>query len=211
MSGSSSVAPASPPLVVGGNRYASWVAASALACNVAACSIAEEPKRLHTDRAAPATSGSVTIDPRQPLLPTYPCSRCHADRAPNPTMRALTEFHTQKILNHGTQGGWCYRCHTTDNIDKLHLADGTLVGFDEAYELCGSCHGDKLRDWKSNMHGLTTGYWNGERTQRSCPACHDPHSPHFPLMTPEHAPQRPRTVPTTEPHGAPQETHGEGH
>jgi len=185
----------------------------AAAFGLCACGM-DEPEHLHTKRPPPAPTGVITIDPRQPLLPTYPCSRCHADRTPDPAERRLTEFHTQKTLQHGTQKGWCYRCHTAENIDKLHLADGTLVGFDEAYELCGSCHGDKLRDWKAGMHGLTTGDWNGARLRRSCPACHDPHVPKFALMIPEHAPQLPRTVtekPRAEAHGAPQESHGEGH
>ncbi len=165
---------------------------------VGACGF-EEPERLHTTRPAPAASGSVAVDPRQPLLPTYPCSRCHADRTPDPSERRLTEFHTQKVLQHGTQKGWCYRCHTKEDIDKLHLLDGTLVSFDEAYELCGGCHGDKLRDWRAGIHGLTTGDWNGARVRRSCPACHDPHNPHFPLMTPERAP----TPPADRARGAP--------
>lgn len=107
--------------------------------------------------------------------------------------------------------GWCYQCHTKDDIDRLHLSDGTPVGFDEAYELCGSCHGDKLRDFRAGIHGLTTGDWNGERLRRSCPYCHDPHAPHFALMTPERAPARPRTAPAEPPAGAREESDGEGH
>ena len=168
---------------------------------LAACSMGDEPQRLHTTKPAPAASGSIAILPRQPMLPTYPCSRCHTGRPPNETQRVLTEFHTQKVLAHGTEGGWCYRCHTKDNIDQLHLPDDKLVSFNEAYELCGGCHGDKLRDWKANLHGLTTGYWLGDRQRRSCPACHDPHQPRFPQMTPEHAPALPRTV-TDSPHTA---------
>jgi len=164
----------------------------------AACGIGDEPQRLHTTHAPPAPSGSVTVDAREALLPTFPCSRCHQDRTPDPRERKLTQFHTQKILDHGTLGGWCYRCHTKDDIDHLHLSDATLVSFNEAYELCGSCHGDKLRDWKAGIHGLTTGYWLGDRTRRSCPACHDPHNPPFPLMTPEHPPVLPRTVSSPE-------------
>jgi formate-dependent nitrite reductase cytochrome c552 subunit len=167
-------------------------------CALVGCSLGDEPKRQTTSTPAPAPSGSVAVDARQPLLPTWPCSRCHDDRQPDTRERKLTEFHTQKVLDHGTLGGWCYRCHTKDNIDHLHLSDGTLVSFNEAYELCGSCHGDKLRDWKAGIHGLTTGYWLGERNRRSCPACHDPHSPHFPPMTPEHAPALPRTVSSSE-------------
>jgi hypothetical protein len=183
------------------------VLASQLALAAVACSVGDEPRRLHTSRPAPISSGTVTVEARQPLLPTFPCSRCHADRAPDPRERKLTEFHTQKILNHGTPGGWCYRCHTKDDIDRLHLADGTLVTFDQAFELCGSCHGDKLRDWKAGVHGLTTGYWLGARFRRSCPACHDPHDPRFPLMTPEHAPALPRTMPPPEAPELDEESH----
>jgi hypothetical protein len=168
--------------------------ASLFAGSIVACNMGDEPQRLHTTEPPPAPSGSVTVDARQPLLPTFPCSRCHVPGQANPQERQLTVFHTQKVLNHGTQTGWCYRCHSKDEVDKLHLADGTLVGFNEAYELCGSCHGDKLRDWKAGIHGLTTGYWLGNRQRRSCPACHDPHQPRFPLMTAEHAPALPRTV-----------------
>lgn len=168
----------------------------------------DEPKRLQTTHPAPTASGSVTVEARVPFLPTFPCSRCHQDRPPDPVERTLTQFHTQKVLHHGTLGGWCYRCHTKDDIDRLHLSDNTQVSFDEAYELCGSCHGDKLRDWKLGIHGLTTGYWLGDRTRRSCPACHDPHSPHFPLMTPERTPALPRTVSAPESAVGPEENHG---
>jgi len=171
-----------------------WLGALAA---LASCGVGDEPKKLHTTKPAPATSGSISIIARQPMLPTFPCSRCHAGRPPNEQERKLTEFHTQKVLAHGTEGGWCYRCHTKDNIDHLHLPDGKLVSFNEAYELCGGCHGDKLRDWKAGIHGLTTGFWSGDRERRSCPACHDPHAPKFPLMTPEHAPQQVRTAPRT--------------
>jgi hypothetical protein len=184
---------------------AAHVLATLAAVFAMGCSIGDEPKRLSTTHPAPVPSGGVTVDPREPLLPTFPCSRCHETRAPDARERRLTDFHTQKILNHGTLGGWCYRCHAKDNIDRLHLADGTLVRFDEAYELCGSCHGDKVRDWKAGIHGLTTGYWLGDRFRRSCPACHDPHSPRFAPMTPEHPPAWPRTMPLPE---AREESHG---
>ena len=176
---------------------------------LSACAM-DEPQHLHTTRPAPASSGAITIAPRTPLLATYPCSRCHDDLAPNPTERRLTEFHTQKTLQHGTQQGWCYRCHTKDKLDKLHLGDGTLVGYDEAFELCGSCHGDKLRDFRAGIHGLTTGYWSGDRVRRSCTACHDPHDPHFPAMIPERAPARPRNE-QAEAKEAHEDSHGDGH
>ena len=143
------------------------------------------------DTPAPATTLPVLVEARTPGLPTYPCTQCHADRPVNATERPLKEFHTRVDLVHGTVGGWCYRCHTKDNFDKLHLFDGTLVSFDEAYTLCGSCHGDKMRDWKDGIHGLTTGNWNGQRYKRSCTACHNPHKPKFGAMVPERPPARP--------------------
>lgn len=169
------------------------------------CGVGDEPQRLHTSLPPPQASGTVAVEPRQPLLPTFPCSRCHAARLPDTRERTLTEFHTQRIVHHGTLEGWCYRCHTKDNINRLHLADGTLVTFDRAFELCGSCHGDKFRDWKDGIHGLTTGYWLGDRVRRSCTACHDPHKPAFPPMTPERPPALPRTV---TPRQIPEERHG---
>jgi hypothetical protein len=183
----------------------------AIAFGAIACSMPEEPLHHHPSHGASAqASAAITVAPRTPLLPTYPCSRCHDSRAPDPRERKLVEFHTQRVLSHGDAKGWCYRCHTKDNIDKLHEPDGTLVSFDEAYLLCGSCHGDKLRDWRLGIHGLNTGYWNGPRLRHSCTFCHDPHSPRFAPMTPEHMPARPRTEPATGPE-PPEDTHGEGH
>ena len=180
-----------PPRLVG--SIAHVLVLAAFGC--VSCGMSEEPPHLHTSHPPPVASGSITIEERQQFLPMFPCSRCHATRTPNPEERVLKELHTQKVLEHGTQKGWCYRCHSIDDIDKLHLGDGTKVEFNKAYELCGSCHGDKLRDWEQGIHGLTTGFWLGDRLRRSCPNCHDPHSPKFPLMTPEHAPARPRTAP----------------
>jgi hypothetical protein len=174
------------------------------------CGIGDEPERQFTKHAAPTPSGSVSVIDRRPFLPAFPCSRCHDARTPNHQERTLVEFHSQKFLNHGTQEGWCYRCHTADDIDHLHLADGTKVGFNEAYKLCGSCHGEKYRDWKDGIHGLTTGFWLGDGERRSCPACHNPHLPRFPMMTPEHPPQLPRTVPN-ESHPGREDGNGEEH
>jgi len=178
----------------------------------AACNVSEEPLHHHPSQAASgAASAIITVAARTPALPTYPCSRCHAERTPDPRERKLVEFHTQKVLTHGEASGWCYRCHTKDDIDKLHEPDGTLVSFDEAHKLCGSCHGDRLRDWRNGIHGLNTGYWNGARLRHSCTFCHDPHNPKFASITPEHAPQRPRTVSDDSHEPSKEKSHGEGH
>jgi hypothetical protein len=148
----------------------------------------------HTAPFVPAAS-SVSIIPRQTLLPTYPCSDCHDKRTPNPQRRTLTEFHTARnALRHGDSERWCYQCHSIVDIDRLVIANGSLVTFDQGYLVCGSCHGDKLRDWKLQVHGATQGYWNGPKTRQSCPACHNPHEPRFPLLRPEAPPTPPQAV-----------------
>jgi uncharacterized CHY-type Zn-finger protein len=148
----------------------------------------------HSPRSLPVHENSppvVAIEPRQAWLPTYPCSSCHEDLEQRPQRRKLVEFHTvrNRELNHGDTEYWCYQCHSAKNIDRLVvIASGKLVTFDEAYLLCGSCHGDKLRDWKAAVHGKTMGNWKGEKLRRSCTGCHNPHKPKFSPLQPEEAP-----------------------
>jgi len=129
---------------------------------------------------------SVTVEPRTGLLPTYPCSRCHGGRAPNPERRKLEAFHVVRNtdFSHGEDAFWCYQCHSLDNIDRLRTATGALLTFDEAYRLCTSCHGDKLEAWVRGTHGLIVGNFRGAQRKKSCPACHDPHHPRFPRLKP---------------------------
>jgi hypothetical protein len=44
------------------------------------------------------------------------------------------------------------------------------------------------------VHGGTTGFWNGQKVRKSCPACHNPHGPRFPLLHPEAAPLPPKAA-----------------
>lgn len=123
----------------------------------------------------------IVIPPRTPQLATFPCvEQCHKDRLPDSTVRPLREFHSAKHIEHGDTTFWCNFCHNFDNLDTLHLLDGRTATFDESHRLCGECHGDKRRDWALGIHGLQTGYWNGEKTRRTCTACHDPHAPRRP-------------------------------
>jgi formate-dependent nitrite reductase cytochrome c552 subunit len=109
----------------------------------------------------------------------------------NKSKRTLKEEHAKIILSHGERKGWCFECHNPDDRDKLRLASGELVGFDESYKLCGQCHGPKLRDWKAGVHGRRTGEWNGEKEYYLCAHCHDPHSPRFKPLEPEPPPGKP--------------------
>jgi hypothetical protein len=144
----------------------------------------------------PATVQKVVIVPRIQELPEYPCSGCHAGRTPNPKRRRLTAFHVirNQDFQHGERAFWCYQCHSIQNIDMLRTAAGKLVSFNEAYRICLSCHGDKLHDFREGIHSRSTGFWDGERFRRSCPACHNPHNPQFAPMKPQKPPPPPRSL-----------------
>jgi len=125
----------------------------------------------------------------------FPCTRCH-DKPDdfNATPRHLVATHTDIQLAHGPREQWCYDCHNPSYRDKLRLAGGRLVSFETSYELCGQCHGEKLRDWRLGIHGRRTGCWNGEREYLLCVNCHNPHSPKFKPMHPRPRPKRPDEI-----------------
>ena len=138
----------------------------------------------------PDTAGTIHVA-KPPLDPeTWPCSQCHdkGGEKDNPKKRTLEE-HTQIVLKHGER--WCLDCHDFKDRDKLHLANGDLISFDESYKLCGQCHGPTYKDWRLGIHGKRTGYWNGPKRYMLCVSCHWPHEPHFKPLKPLPAPVRP--------------------
>jgi hypothetical protein len=126
----------------------------------------------------------------------FPCSDCHADMEVNPKRRQLTEEHVEisKNFNHASKQRWCLDCHNPDDRDKLRLANGDLVSFEESYNLCGQCHGTIFRDWKAGIHGKRTGEWNGRKEYRLCVHCHNPHSPRFKPIKPMPPPDNPLEI-----------------
>jgi hypothetical protein len=121
----------------------------------------------------------------------FPCSNCHAQMTVNRTRRALTDMHTEIVLKHDTEHRWCLDCHDAADRDRLHLASGELVPFEESYRICGQCHGEKYRDWRAGVHGRRSGQWNGHKTYLLCAHCHSPHQPHFQPLAPKPAPKPP--------------------
>jgi hypothetical protein len=111
------------------------------------------------------------------------------DRRP----RKLQGMHEEIVLKH-MPGGWCFDCHHPGNRDKLRLANGRLIGFEESYNLCGQCHGTILREWKAGLHGRRTGYWNGEKQYLLCVHCHWPHEPKFKQIKPLPPPVAPSDI-----------------
>ena len=98
----------------------------------------------------------------------FPCTDCHADMEVNLERRQLEEMHDDIELDHGPEDRWCFDCHNPDDRDSLRLANGTLIGFDESYRLCGQCHGTIFRDWREGIHGRREGYWNGAKSLSVC-------------------------------------------
>jgi len=121
----------------------------------------------------------------------FPCSACHAGMPVNRTRRELADMHTDIVLKHDEEHRWCLDCHDAANRDQLHLASGEPVSFDQSYQLCGQCHGEKLRDWRAGVHGRRTGDWNGHKKYLLCANCHNPHQPRFKAIEPKPAPKRP--------------------
>ncbi len=122
----------------------------------------------------------------------FPCTRCHDKPEDfNPVKRNLTLDHLNIKLVHGPREQWCYGCHNPTNRDTLRLAGGRAISFSESYELCGQCHGTKLRDWRLGIHGRRTGCWNGKRKYLLCVHCHSPHAPKFAPLAPLPRPKKP--------------------
>ena len=122
----------------------------------------------------------------------YPCTACHDPEDPeyDPEPRELG-MHDEIALQHGSADRWCFDCHNPEDRDKLRLANGTLIGFDESYKLCGQCHGTIYRDWRQGIHGRRVGYWDGRKAYLLCAHCHNPHAPRFQAMEPLPPPVRP--------------------
>jgi len=121
----------------------------------------------------------------------FPCSNCHSMMPVNRTRRELTAFHTDIVLRHDEDNRWCLDCHDAEDRDRLHLASGAPVSFEESYRLCGQCHGEKYRDWRAGVHGRRSGDWNGHKTYLLCAHCHNPHQPRFQPLEPMPAPVPP--------------------
>ncbi len=128
----------------------------------------------------------------------FPCSQCHADMEVNKKRRKLF-YHTNIKFTHAEKQRWCLDCHNPDDRDKLRLASGKLITFEESYYLCGQCHGTIFRDWKAGVHGKRTGMWNGKKEYRLCVHCHNPHQPRFKPLKPLPPPIKPGDIKYSKP------------
>jgi hypothetical protein len=122
----------------------------------------------------------------------------HKKPVPIPTMEAMVP--EVKDLQHGRGRIWCLDCHHPTKRDKLVDHFGDTVSFDQPQQLCGKCHGDKLRDWRDGIHGKRIGEFasTGKKRWFVCTECHNPHDVQngahqrgFTQLQPEPPPQLP--------------------
>lgn len=131
---------------------------------------------------------SFEVTTRTDVLTFYPCTQCHDYLETNPEKRVLQPAHDVK-LQHGADRYWCYDCHNMDDRSKLHLLDGTSIGLDESYKLCGQCHQAREKDWWHGAHGKRANGWDTEVAVRyNCTYCHNAHQPPYMVRKPAPAP-----------------------
>lgn len=116
------------------------------------------------------------------------CVTCHAPGDEGALARkneVPANFHSGIVLAHGELR--CESCHAPEDRTKLRLAHGEPVAMGDVIELCGQCHGPKLRDFRKGSHGGGRGYWDrtkGPWIRNNCVACHRAHAPAYPLVMP---------------------------
>ncbi len=120
----------------------------------------------------------------------YECTMCHLDFDEVRRQEALEGEHADITFSHG-RNVLCLNCHNASNPD-VYIGDGDVeIANDQPSELCSKCHGPHYREWNLGVHGRFGGYWDpdaGPQTRLDCIQCHNPHAPHFELMTPEPPP-----------------------
>lgn len=156
----------------------------------------ETPPLVWEEAAPPAAVEDFHLPPPPLSDGVFPCSDCHDPEIPvNARRRELATAHQEIRLEHDEEQRWCLDCHDAADRDRLHLASGELVSFEESHRLCGQCHGDKHRDWRAGVHGRRTGRWDGEKSYLLCVHCHDSHRPAFQPIEPLPPPTPPRRTP----------------
>jgi hypothetical protein len=151
----------------------------------------KHPVRVHLPETAGVLDTNVHDVSGSPV--GVSCITCHGTGKANAFVHEKDvpeDFHGKMKVAHGTTT--CYSCHDKDDRTKLHLADGSKLGFDQSQMLCAQCHGVQHRDYTKGSHGGMTGYWDlrrGPRDRNSCLNCHSPHTPKYAKVRPVHPPK----------------------
>ena len=131
--------------------------------------------------------GEAVVKPRDASMSLYPVcgTACHNGAFPVPnddnTPRTLT-MHMDVVpdpmnLQHGRGSIWCLDCHNTDPRNTFVDHSGGAIDFNQPQKLCGKCHGQVYRDWRTGIHGKRIGQWasTGKKRWFVCTECHNPH------------------------------------
>jgi hypothetical protein len=108
---------------------------------------------------------------------TQDCRLCHDGRPSVITRNDGKQSHWDVNLHH-SETMKCSTCHDENHPEQLVLGD-QRVGFDQAYELCGSCHFQQKQDFLIGAHGKRLTGWAFPRIVKNCTECHKPHQPKF--------------------------------
>lgn len=125
----------------------------------------------------------------------YPCSNCHMDRETtfSESNQSSRKAHWNVDLSHWKGGHMsCSTCHGNESSDQLQTSDGRSVSFNRPDQVCETCHGKQVQDWKGGAHGKQYQTWQGPPVRYNCTTCHDPHDPSFEKKWPETFPNIPR-------------------
>lgn len=176
-------------------RRSSWVVCSLVTgLWLSACSAfdpsahAEEPGHAAVGKPPQPRLVSST---RTGRLTRFPCSDCHRMIDSAATSEGYRREHAALRFEHFAAINNCQLCHESNNMDALALLDGSHTSFDAAQELCGQCHGEKLRDFRSGAHGKVMGSFRDLKYRYVCTDCHDPHAPRRETVTARPAPPFP--------------------
>ncbi len=122
------------------------------------------------------------------------CQKCHDAAKRSARYESVKSWLTSR---HAAEGVTCIDCHlkqdvkgqdyyaaiTAEKQDDAHAAmvKKPASKGNKAYfiDICGSCHKDRLTEFKASVHGLANA--SSETPSVSCIDCHDPHS--APLVT----------------------------
>lgn len=120
------------------------------------------------------------------------CNSCHTYVETNTTRRKVPVQDPDHNFDLNHDDLWCLSCHATEDRNKLRLANGTTIPYENEQfisdNLCKQCHGPTYKKWQDQIHGTWNGSWENPTPKQSCIDCHNPHDPDFDKIEPEPAP-----------------------